>query len=175
VVGREECLAGVVEGGGGWDIITISPLQEQAGVRLGPVGLTHMLNCGGAVLSCKPGAGSARLRPWVRGFLDWKWQGRALAGYGPPRMCAWGWGWGGGWGGGGAGGSCWASSTGCPKGALGGKQCLHCAARRGKVLPRRCRAHDSNTPPLLRSCCRVEAAAAGIAAAAAAVAVCRRR
>lgn len=39
-------------GGGGSDVVTISPVHEAAGVRLAPIGLVGMLNAGGAVLSC---------------------------------------------------------------------------------------------------------------------------
>jgi raffinose synthase len=44
-------LALRVAGGGGHDVVTISPVQEAAGVLFAPIGLVGMLNAGGAVLS----------------------------------------------------------------------------------------------------------------------------
>lgn len=41
-----------VEGGGGCDVVTLSPVLEAGGVSLAPIGLVDMLNAGGAVLSC---------------------------------------------------------------------------------------------------------------------------
>lgn len=39
-------------GGGGCDMVTVSPVLEAGGIQVAPVGLTDMLNAGGAVLSC---------------------------------------------------------------------------------------------------------------------------
>lgn len=52
---REEQMSIQLEGGGDSDIITVSPVLEHAGVRFAPIGLPHMLNTGGAVVSCKAG------------------------------------------------------------------------------------------------------------------------
>lgn len=40
------------EGGGGSDLVTLSPLLAAGGVSVAPIGLVSMLNAGGAVLSC---------------------------------------------------------------------------------------------------------------------------
>jgi raffinose synthase len=40
-----------VAGGGGCDLITVSPIARAGGVLFAPVGLVDMLNCGGAVLA----------------------------------------------------------------------------------------------------------------------------
>lgn len=55
-MGREEWVSVEVAGGGGCDILAVSPVLEAVGVRVAPIGLPAMLNCGGAVLSCRPGA-----------------------------------------------------------------------------------------------------------------------
>ena len=55
LVGREDRIPVLLESGGGWDVLTVSPVEEQAGVRVAPLGLPHMLNTGGAVLGFKPG------------------------------------------------------------------------------------------------------------------------
>lgn len=80
VMKREERMSVAVAGAGGCDLLTISPLagSGRSAVRVAPIGLTGMLNCGGAVLSCRAGelagavgergglkAGPVRLR-WER-------------------------------------------------------------------------------------------------------------
>ncbi len=54
-MGREERVPVMLESRGGWDVLTVSPVEEQAGVRVAPLGLPHMLNTGGAVLGFRPG------------------------------------------------------------------------------------------------------------------------
>ncbi|GAB4819326.1 hypothetical protein N2152v2_006372 [Parachlorella kessleri] len=56
LVGREERVPVMLESRGGWDVLTVSPVEEQAGVRVAPLGLPHMLNTGGAVLGFRPGS-----------------------------------------------------------------------------------------------------------------------
>ena len=54
-----------VRGGGGHDLLTVSPLLESAacGVAVAPIGLTNMMNAGGAVL---------------RAELEGEWAGQVL-------------------------------------------------------------------------------------------------
>ncbi|PRW33710.1 raffinose synthase isoform B [Chlorella sorokiniana] len=47
-----EPLAVRLAGGGGSELLTIAPCQEHGGMLVAPIGLTNMLNAGGAVLSC---------------------------------------------------------------------------------------------------------------------------
>ena len=39
-----------VAGGGGSDVVTLSPVAQAGGIMLAPIGLVGMLNAGGAVL-----------------------------------------------------------------------------------------------------------------------------
>ena len=54
-MGREERLSVSLAGGGGCDVFTISPVLAEGGVAVAPIGLTCLLNAGGAVLACRPG------------------------------------------------------------------------------------------------------------------------
>ena len=61
-----------VRGGGGHDLLTVSPLLESAacGLAVAPIGLVNMMNAGGAVLSAE-----------LEGEWEWEWErlGRCLA------------------------------------------------------------------------------------------------
>lgn len=50
LLGAGDGLEVRLPGGGGSDVVTLSPLVEAGGVLFAPIGLTNMLNAGGAVL-----------------------------------------------------------------------------------------------------------------------------
>lgn len=50
LLGPGESLRVGVEGNGGSDVVTFSPVAEAGGVMLAPIGLVGMINAGGAVL-----------------------------------------------------------------------------------------------------------------------------
>lgn len=50
LLGAADCLEVRLAGGGGSDVVTLSPVAEAGGVLFAPIGLTNMLNAGGAVL-----------------------------------------------------------------------------------------------------------------------------
>lgn len=54
LVGAADCVEVRLAGGGGSDIVTLSPVTEAGGVLFAPMGLTDMLNAGGAVLRSAP-------------------------------------------------------------------------------------------------------------------------
>ncbi|KAL4457682.1 hypothetical protein ABPG75_012547 [Micractinium tetrahymenae] len=57
LLGAADCLEVRLAGGGGSDVVTLSPVTEAGGVLFAPIGLTDMLNAGGAVLSCAVSGG----------------------------------------------------------------------------------------------------------------------
>lgn len=57
LVGAADCVEVRLAGGGGSDIVTLSPVTEAGGVLFAPMGLTNMLNSGGALLSCSVSGG----------------------------------------------------------------------------------------------------------------------
>ena len=64
----------LVLAGGGSDVFVVSPVRAAGDVRLAPVGLTGMLNAGGAVLACEltgaPATGSAPLTGAARSTCE---------------------------------------------------------------------------------------------------------
>jgi hypothetical protein len=52
LLGPEGCLPLTVAGGGGSDIVTLSPVLEAGDVLFAAIGLVGMLNAGGAVRAC---------------------------------------------------------------------------------------------------------------------------
>lgn len=50
LVAAGEGISISVAGGGGSDVVTLSPVAQAGGIMLAPVGLVGMLNAGGAVL-----------------------------------------------------------------------------------------------------------------------------
>lgn len=57
LLGAHDSLSIAVQGGGGSDVVTMSPVADAGGVLLAPIGLVGMLNAGGAVLSCSLSGG----------------------------------------------------------------------------------------------------------------------
>lgn len=57
LLGEGEGLQVAVAGGGGSDVVTLSPVRSAGGVNFAPIGLPGMLNAGGAVLACSLAGG----------------------------------------------------------------------------------------------------------------------